>query len=308
MTFNAYVIDIALMMWILFALFFLFVSWRYYKAYSRHNLFLQDERYRKAFFGVELDKYHHTTVYLPGNGNCSSQMAYYTSAGYPSVRTIVNPHPIDPYDVERNVLAELLWPIYKIIHCIIRPNFLLQPYYTNPFKINLAQEEDLKHIAKEMESIEGDIVIYGCSRGASCSISVLPYLSEEVLSRVKLVVAESPFDSVENVIDFRYPRPLNYLIRLLLKLTKYKANGPSPLSMVPHLPKHIPIVVIASQADEVVGVKSTMDLTWKLSEHVDRLFIIPLHNSSHGGYTGDNLEDTVHYYEEITKIYKEILV
>lgn len=296
-----------------------FIFWVYGHAVCRHRHLAQDPRYLEAFQGNELERWsdHYTTIFLAGNGDSISQAAYYTGqegidgmSAVPSIRTLINPSRQDPFDVDRGWTATLLYPFYYLLYLTFhagRPVWNLQPYWTRPDRINLAQQDDLSHAAEQIERTSGDIVLYGVSRGASVAISVLSRLDPSTLKRIKLVVAEAPFDSVESVLNHRcswWQRPL---IRLLLKLTRYRADGITPLALVPTLPKTIPIVVVVSRVDDVVGYRSTMNLHRALKAHVHRVDLIKLERSSHGGYTGEQLEDLLHYYQELLKVYREIL-
>lgn len=116
-----------------------------------------------------------------------------------------------------------------------------------------------------------DIVLFGCSRGAATTLvsvadkeGVIP---NEVKSRIKLIIVEAPFDTVENVVRLTSLFP-DMSLTLLETIGKYKPNQTSPLEAVSleSFPMHIPIAFITSAADERVPVSCTMKLIDKLRE------------------------------------------
>lgn len=308
---------------IIVLLYFAVLVWIYYSAFRRHQSYLYQYFYAHCFHGSDLKKWTgsaYKTLFFAGNGDCASQAAYYAGGegingtkAYPSIRTLINPEVQDPFDVERGLIAWIAYPFYLLIYPFLhsgRPIWPIQkfkPYWTNPRKINIAQRDDLMAAARWIESTKGDIILYGVSRGASVVVSVLSLLSEESKGRIKLVVAESPFDSVEQVMKNRPSWGRRLLMWILLKIGRYQPSGASPLSLVPILPKSIPIVIIASEKDDNVGYKSTMNLYRTLRDHVQRIDLITLKESSHGGYSGDDCNEVIWYYQKLVKIYEEVL-
>ena len=300
------------------------------RSWYRHKQFLKDSRYKEAFEGRELDRWknNYTTLFFAGNGASFSQASKYCgelgvperSWGHPrpyaipSIRTLIKPYPYeprDPFDVERGFLTYLLHPVYSLCHLYngIRDH---DPYWTDPRKINLAQEDDLNRAVHRIRMAlavdqDRDLILYGCSRGAAVALSALALLDEESQKRIKLVVCEGIFDSVEHVLETRFGPWVRPIVRYLLSFTRYKPDGSSPLKLVPRLPKNVPVVLITSEADRVVSKECTMNLYDALKNQVHEVHCLLLTKSSHSGYSSDDLEDAVGYYQMMLKIYRKTL-
>ena len=291
-------------------------------TFRSHRQLQEDPRYRESFEGAELKQWEsqYSTLFFAGNGSSIAQASKYTGrngvrgmTSRPAIRTLISPHLVenqDPFDVERGLMAYLLYPIYFLIHSW-RGVRGLRPYWTNPLKVNLSQEDDLNFAVKRIEAAlrctEKDLILYGCSRGASVAISCLAYLPEKCRGRIKLVVAEAPFDSVEHVLETRFSPFVRSIVKFLFKLARYRASGPSPLTLVPALPREIPILIITSVKDEIVTHESSMTLYRALKEKIQQVHLITLKESSHSGYVSDNIDDLSHYYRELIEVYQKVL-
>lgn len=293
-------------------------AWFMARAYLKHRRYLKDERYVRAHRGPELDAYtdKYTTIFFAGNGSSIAQGARYTGASglgwttsYPSIRTMISPlltGDDDPSDVSRGPVAWLLYPIYLLVHAY-SGLIGVRPYTTNIFTLNLAQDGDIAVAKRRILNSEDDIILYGCSRGAATAVSVLAHLPDDALARIKLVVLEGVFDSVEHVIDRRFPPPFRPLIRSLLTHSQYRATGSSPIGLVDLLPKNIPIVIITSRTDTIVHPACTLNLYRRLSERMANVHLITLNHSSHSGYATDDVGDIGRYYTKLMEIYARYL-
>ncbi len=306
---------------LLFIYFSLFILLRL-SSWYRQRQFLKYPRYKEAFEGRALDRWSdkYTTLFFAGNGASIGQAAKYCGErgirgayAEPSIRTLIAPYedgPQDPFDVEHDLMAHLLEPLYSLVY-LYNGISGLTPYWTNPFKINLAQEDDLNYallrVKGALRETDKDLILYGCSRGAAVALSTLALLDKRSQNRIKLVVCEGIFDSVENVLDTRFGPTMASIVRRLLSYTRYRPYGYTPLRLVPFLPKSVPVVIVTSTTDRVVTSECTMNLYRALKEQVDRVYGLLLTRSSHSGYSSDYPDDAVNYYTAMINIYREVL-
>lgn len=114
------------------------------------------------------------------------------------------------------------------------------------------------------------IVIYGASRGAGLCLMVLEELTKQERSRIHLVIAEAPFDTIANVIADRLslPDPLRYTLQWFVALVH---RGPLDAD----IPHDVPIVIGSGTEDRACPVHGQHRLAHKLRDHpnVDHVVI-----------------------------------
>lgn len=193
-------------------------------------------------------------------------------------------------------------------------------------KMNLAQERDIENhrrmlvAATKHESYDENrpIILFGCSRGAATTlVSVLRlwHNEPELLSRVKGVILEAPFASVEDTVESRYTAYLAPLaLTILNTFTSFKAGSfPSPLEHCAKYPwpKHIPVAIVRSQIDTEVppsGTKAIIDAMRANPQNSEiNLHEIVLSYSSHSAMATQNRDDIRVYKTSLTKFYRECL-
>lgn len=135
---------------------------------------------------------------------------------------------------------------------------------------------------------------------------------QSILREPRLIILESCFDSVMNIINnpsCSLSKRLNHRIQYILlsmKLISFKKSGISPLLMASYFPD-VPVVFVTSRKDTKVPYPQTINLV----EHVKRntrkspLYVLSLDNSSHNGYAYDDPQDSLFYLWLMHAIYKE---
>lgn len=137
-----------------------------------------------------------------------------------------------------------------------------------PFKLrhsNFAQEHDLKTLANHVRTLKqklskkhGEnyrIILFGVSRGASTLIMYLANYSNE-LDHIAAAIVESPFDSMEHVIEKLDPL-LGTISNHLLPYTNYKKGHETPIEAAGKIHVSIPILVIGTTIDSIVPFEGT---------------------------------------------------
>jgi|GEM_PF-3203878 len=181
--------------------------------------------------------------------------------------------------------------------------------------MNIGQEGDIEaHQEKMAVAGSCDKILYGPSRGAG--VSFVSYALNHALpdyKKVKLVVLEGVYDTIEHVIRERhsaiiakYPWLENFFYdQILHRFTKFKRSGISPLSVVAEFPHDTPALFVTSAADTNVSSVCAKNLAHALvhSGH-KQVYLCELKKSSHCGYSYDDPEDAHAYQVCLHTIYK----
>ncbi len=147
----------------------------------------------------------------------------------------------------------------------------------NPLKTSLSQNNEIAHLKLKVEEIarkkkigNGEIVIFGISRGASTAFNFMALHNHHA---VKALILESPFDAMASIIDNKRKRwHLEWLSpdfgQFLLEsiFWKYKRNGIRPIDLAGAIRKDLPILIICSKEDQLVPYQSSVKLYKKLKE------------------------------------------
>ncbi|MGC2310042.1 MAG: alpha/beta fold hydrolase [Candidatus Babeliaceae bacterium] len=193
-------------------------------------------------------------------------------------------------------------------------SIIQEPYWTFDFpdvgphgdiikeRANLAQDEDIITLAhnyqafidvqKILDTPLDGIVLIGLSRGAA---TIINFVATRNPSLLKAVVLESPFDTVENVIQFylkqRYLAwipgvhacALFYFTHYLYP--NYNPNGIKPLDVVADLPLDLPILFIHSLEDTLISIESSRTLLRVLRQTGHKYaYLLELTYGYHGKY------------------------
>jgi len=162
------------------------------------------------------------------------------------------------------------------------------------WRANLAQDGDiaaLEHAYNQVleQDPEADIILIGVSRGAA---TALGFLGTANPSRIRAVVLESPFDSVDMLItrqlDRLFANPSKGLANGLHKrlvpaiLRGYRPDGPTPADAIPWIPTDLPILVVCSLKDGIVPVGSSIAVYHQLRETAhDNVHLLELDRGEH---------------------------
>lgn len=283
-----------------------------------------------------------TTVFFSGNFADATQLAFYTGInGFQltdgsriwrpgSLEILYNPWlgaecdgadatpydavpvPLDAWWVRRIIrplFATYYWAKQGIYGCV--------PALRAPWRINLAQEGDVKHglriVRNAMYGKPKDrIVLFGTSRGAAVALRVTAALTPEERSRIMLVVLEGVFDDVERVVDsaFTFPR----IVRAALAaITSYRPTSATALEAARQLSgdgsaDNCPqFALISSKGDRYIHEYRTSRVFAALLGKEPRLLVhyLVLERSPHGRYTTDNDDDRRAYLAFMEQVYTQ---
>lgn len=178
-------------------------------------------------------------------------------------------------------------------------------------KVNFGQKDDVEamRIAHEKFCQEHNLewaVLVGMSRGAS---AIVNYAASNP-KKIKALILEAPFDSIENVIALqlrrRYIGYIPGVTPLACTLANkvwptYKSNGLKPLRSITKIDKAMPILFIHSKQDGLVSFDSSKTLYAKLKRRgYKNIHFLELENKAHCKYQkGDGAlkyRDTVHAF------------
>lgn len=163
-----------------------------------------------------------------------------------------------------------------------------------------------------------DVVVYGVSRGATTTFNALSAYPVDYKS-VKLCVLEGPPATVSSVIKAKVGRRLGkFLYRHLGAFVfgdeHQVTREHQAIASVGKFPKHVPLVVVSSQKDEVVPHKNSLNLAWGVAAHrielIDKgeddiapVYIIQLDEALHNDYTYGS--DGARYQNILHAIYRK---
>lgn len=183
-------------------------------------------------------------------------------------------------------------------------------------KVNIAQENDLinhqhKYELCCKEHVNGHIGLFGVSRGAATTFIAVS-CNQYDLSKIKFVILEGCFDSVEHLIQLRVPLlgNLGWSRTLLNKLLysvfgDYRFDGVSPLSVVDKFPHSVPVLFVTSKKDKNVPYESTMQLAKELVKTGHKqVYVLILKSSGHNGYYKDSPQDRAVYKAVVHAFYR----
>lgn len=186
-------------------------------------------------------------------------------------------------------------------------------------EVSLAQETDIfshqkKYTSwKKYDGKRNHLILWGVSRGGATTFNAI---AKEKYPEVKLVVLEGAFDSIPNLIFNRASRYFKSNVVAsciscaisagISFFTKYRNNGPSPITAVENFPEDIPVVFITSQSDAIVPCENTENLAYSLAKRGNNdVYLLKLKNSSHPDYMYDDKQDRETYERFIHAIYKK---
>jgi hypothetical protein len=145
-------------------------------------------------------------------------------------------------------------------------------------------------------------ILFGVSRGAATTFNAL---CSHQYSNVRLVILEGIFDSIPNLLPLRYPRTYGIALSGLERLTSFRRDGASPISLVSRCPPHIPLVFITSKLDTEVPSTSTRCMVDALMKRAQNpIYLLTLQHSSHAGYALEHGADRTQYATLLHAIYR----
>jgi len=160
--------------------------------------------------------------------------------------------------------------------------------WINPFKTNMAQEDDIDELEFECAGWS-DIFLIGLSRGAS---AIITYLGTRKHDHVKAAVIESPFDKIESVVEglvgnrmhLGWVPGLFWFSKACLPYVfgEYRSNGVKPIDVVGNIRLDLPILIVCCSQDSLVPASSSIELYKKLRQtgH-DHVYLLVLDHGKH---------------------------
>lgn len=128
-------------------------------------------------------------------------------------------------------------------------------------------DKGLRDVRDALAQQDLPLVIYGNSRGAGLVFLVVNELEEHERARIKLVVAEAPFDNVWNVVLDRLSERHPWLSEFLRPLATLLPWPNAPLSV--DFPHDVPLIMGSGTEDESCMLSGQLRLAEKLEAHPD---------------------------------------
>lgn len=181
-------------------------------------------------------------------------------------------------------------------------------------KMNLGQEPDIANHKRKYDRCvkkfpNADIVLFGVSRGSAATFDAY---STYHYDKVKMIICEGCFDSIEKVFAHRYPWVPQIIQRTLYILISrfiinHKPSGIAPINMVDRFVKNstIPVIFITSKTDNVVPTVCTKEIAQAVANAGHKkVYLLELQHSSHSRYMMDNEADRTTYQAFLHALYK----
>ncbi len=166
--------------------------------------------------------------------------------------------------------------------------------YSDSFSnVNFGQEDDCNRLFQAYTYIcnihpLADIILVGLSRGSIVILHLLAIHEAEKLAQIKAVILESPFDTLENIIQHvshKYcwfiPSGKNLLRKLAEKLPNYKIHGLQPIDYAKQICSEIPFLISYSLEDKVVPVYAAQNIINVLLENGNDVTVVKLEKGKH---------------------------
>ena len=166
--------------------------------------------------------------------------------------------------------------------------------YSDSFSnVNFGQEDDCNRLFQAYTYIcnihpLADIILVGLSRGSVVILHLVAIHEAEKLAQIKLIILESPFDTLENIIQHvshKYcwfiPSGKNLLKKLVGKLPNYKIHGLQPIDYAKQICSEIPFLISYSLEDKVVPVYAAQNIINALLENGNDVTVVKLEKGKH---------------------------
>lgn len=155
----------------------------------------------------------------------------------------------------------------------------------NPFSCSLGQDHELEQLNSKWQELNEEFpdadgfVLIGISRGASIIIN---FLARYKPQKIKAVVLESPFDTIDNVIKHKaalWGRSVSLLKKLVpLIFRKFDFNGIQPDNVIDQITEDVPMLFVTVEHDHMVPLVCAENLISKRKQnnyrHVHHLHLM----------------------------------
>lgn len=177
------------------------------------------------------------------------------------------------------------------------------PDATNGFNCSLTslaqtnEIEALKNAYKSAKKKGECIILAGMSRGAA---TIITFAGTKSAKRLKAIIAESPFDSISNIIDYRLKQEhISWIPQFITQtapkvvFNQYDPHGVFPITVVKNIRHDLPLLLVCSLEDLIIPAYSTVQLYLQLRdtghEHV---YLVLLNKGHHGALLWQDDGDT----------------
>ena len=166
-------------------------------------------------------------------------------------------------------------------------------YSTNPlWYSSIGQEmdiEQLKHVIDICKNKEIDL--FGVSRGAATIANFTGLFHND---NIKSVILESPFDDMQQVLDWKTP--------LLRFLSHHDPSGIQPIKSADSTNKELPILIVCSKEDTVIPASSSIAYYKALRKiNHDKVHILIVNKGEHAhisfGKDGELTRNVIHAFK-----------
>lgn len=173
----------------------------------------------------------------------------------------------------------------------------------NRNKVSLGQHIEMSALGIEVQSLKGDLILSGRSMGAA---TIINYVGICQPARIKALVLEAPFDTIENLLTYKFG-VLNIVgLGALGRSWVYPAyqsglNLFKPINAIKLINKDIPVILIHSQKDTLISVRCSRNLYCALAQaghtkvHLYEL-VHASHNNAPFSEDADGYQRVVHAF------------
>ena len=170
-------------------------------------------------------------------------------------------------------------------------------------KASLAQGIEIETLKNHIKNIDGNVVLFGHSMGAS---TIINYMAQYNPKNVKAVVLEAPFDTIEHVIRNKigWLRKLGLgSLYLSLAHPEYDKYGIRPGNVAHRIHPTVPVIFIHSKKDSLIPVTSSRRMynAMKKNGHA-KVHIFELEEATHTN--ASNCTDSANYQRVVHAFYK----
>lgn len=164
-------------------------------------------------------------------------------------------------------------------------------------KVSLGQAYEINELKKAIDNIKGDCILFGRSMGAS---TIINYMSLYQTSKIKALVLEAPFHSIEELLNQGFLSFLD-IGKLAMTFPAYNPKGIKPIESILKMSKDIPIIFIHSKKDTIVPIISSIKLFNTLVKFgYKKVHFLELHSAGHNDATisrdASNYQNVVHAF------------
>jgi alpha-beta hydrolase superfamily lysophospholipase len=182
-------------------------------------------------------------------------------------------------------------------------------YDDSPFSVNFGQEDDYNRLLHAYNYIcdlypTAQIVLAGLSRGSVAILHFLALQQAEKLAPIKAIILESPFDTIDTIIEhvaqqycWFIPESNMLLKKLVSAFKNYKTYGLQPIMYARQITLDIPFLITYSLQDKVVPAYATQNIINTLIKNNNNVTVVELEQGKHSTLSYNNrLQNAAHTF------------